>query len=588
MDKTSRMKECSAGTSASHLSPPALRLLFLLLLVFSACTRTAAQGSAGTKAAAVTCAQNTTVDPASITRIGSDYKWLAFSSSATIQDCINACCAEVECQAFSYNTAQHVCTSAPGNASKCCALKSGIPPAQQSHFTPGEVTTGYKYEPPVGIPTPSQEQQDYMDMGLTQFMHFSVTTFGNIEHDCVNGACLPASEFNPTNMGPDEQNITATDQWAMTAVAMGAGEICLTAHHEGGFCLWPSQYSNYTVMQSPYKHDIVKDFIASCKKYGIRPCFYIGPNANGYFTQVLNYTATEFVEKQLGMIREVLTEYGPISRLWWDHYLDSCGGLSECPACTDSSDPNCFPAAWQNFTELVRAIAPNTLLGTGPDVAHSGGGETGVGDYPVWNAANSTQSPSFGPFGRIFFPREADATIQNPGDAWFWKKDHAYWNASQIWQHYLLTVGRGENFILNLPPDTTGRIPQEYVNEAALFGNALRQTFNNPYGVQGAMTSYCSVPLIVILNSTVAIDTVETREDLSQGQTIASYAIDVRDIHTNEWVSQPVNGQTVGNRVIDVFPTPTVTDSIRFRCLSAVEEKIHIRSIKVFKSAPPP
>eukprot|EP00043_Microstomoeca_roanoka_P005658 m.57190 g.57190 ORF g.57190 m.57190 type:complete len:132 (-) comp13056_c0_seq4:235-630(-) len=98
MDKTSRMKECSAGTSASHLSPPALRLLFLLLLVFSACTRTAAQGSAGTKAAAVTCAQNTTVDPASITRIGSDYKWLAFSSSATIQDCINACCAEVECQ----------------------------------------------------------------------------------------------------------------------------------------------------------------------------------------------------------------------------------------------------------------------------------------------------------------------------------------------------------------------------------------------------------------------------------------------------------------------------------------------------------
>lgn len=103
-------------------------------------------------------------------------------------------------------------------------------------------------------------------------------------------------------------------------MAWGAGEICLTAHHEGGFCLWPSKYSNYSVMASPYPHDIVKDFVASCKKYKVRPCFYIGPNANGYFTQVAKYDADQFVKAQMGMITEVLTEYGDISRLWWDHY----------------------------------------------------------------------------------------------------------------------------------------------------------------------------------------------------------------------------------------------------------------------------
>ena len=53
----------------------------------------------------------------------------------------------------------------------------------------------------------------------------------------------------------------------------------------GGFALYASNYSNYSVMQSPYKHDILPDFLASCKKYSIRPCYYIGPNANGYFTQ---------------------------------------------------------------------------------------------------------------------------------------------------------------------------------------------------------------------------------------------------------------------------------------------------------------
>ena len=37
----------------------------------------------------------------------------------------------------------------------------------------------------------------------------------------------------------------------------------------GGFCLFDSQYSNYTVMQSSYKRDILVDFAASCKKYGV-------------------------------------------------------------------------------------------------------------------------------------------------------------------------------------------------------------------------------------------------------------------------------------------------------------------------------
>ena len=171
--------------------------------------------------------------------------------------------------------------------------------------------------------------------------------------------------------------------------------------------------------------------------------------------QVLKYSSQEFVEKQMGMIKEVLTQYGNVSRLWWDHYLEPCGGLSECPACEDPNSPWCFPAVWTNFTSLVRTVSPSTLLGTGPDVSHSGGGETGVGDYPVWNAANATHS-DFGPFGSMFLPREADATIQNPGDAWFWKKNHAFWNATTIWHHWLLTVGRGENFILNMPPDTTG------------------------------------------------------------------------------------------------------------------------------------
>jgi alpha-L-fucosidase len=70
--------------------------------------------------------------------------------------------------------------------------------------------------------------------GLSQFMHFSVNQFdlvNHTQHNCVGyGPCLPASLFSPTNL--------STDQWVETAAAFGAEEICLTAHHEGGFSLW--------------------------------------------------------------------------------------------------------------------------------------------------------------------------------------------------------------------------------------------------------------------------------------------------------------------------------------------------------------
>ena len=115
---------------------------------------------------------------------------------------------------------------------------------------------------------PSASQLRMMDdVGLAQFMHFSVDPWSSIEHNCVgsSGKCIPASSFNPSNL--------STDQWVETAVAFGAKEICLTAHHEGGFCLWDTKFSNYNVMHSPYGKDVVKDFVASCQKHGVKPCY---------------------------------------------------------------------------------------------------------------------------------------------------------------------------------------------------------------------------------------------------------------------------------------------------------------------------
>ena len=137
------------------------------------------------------------------------------------------------------------------------------------------------------------------------FIHFGICTFTACEHNTGDVTRFPPSLFNPTSLD--------TDQWARSAVAMGAKEICLSVAHEGGFALWPSSVlADYSVRASPWrsgKGDVVKDFVASCRRYNIKPCFYLAPPANGYLLKQ-NSSADVYMRQ----ITEMLTVRAPRCR----------------------------------------------------------------------------------------------------------------------------------------------------------------------------------------------------------------------------------------------------------------------------------
>merc|ERR1712113_962296 len=118
-----------------------------------------------------------------------------------------------------------------------------------------------------------------MEMELSQFMHFGIPTFWNAPddylhsknptfHDCITTPidhgnqtgsyypCLDPIIFNPTDFDAND--------WMAASAAMGMKEICLTAHHEGGFALWPSQYTNYSVKLAKHwkegNGDVLREF----------------------------------------------------------------------------------------------------------------------------------------------------------------------------------------------------------------------------------------------------------------------------------------------------------------------------------------
>lgn len=441
-------------------------------------------------------------------------------------------------------------------------------------------------------PLPSGNQLRAMDVGLAMFIHYSVDPWStpHTEHNCVGHSpdCIPASKFDPTDL--------STDQWVEAAVAMGASEICLTAHHEGGFCLWDTKYTNYSVMHSPYGKDVVEQFVASCKKYGVKPCYYMGPNANGYLSNKLKLSAEEFVQTQLGMLNELLTNYDlQPSRLWWDHYGKGCAGEHGLNPCPEGS----FPDAWVRFVDLVRALSPDTIICPGPDCdGHQG--ESGVGKYPTWNPCHpeDLQCSDHAPDASLtgFHPYEACATMVK--GAWFCQGDGStqnYWSAGEIWDHYMASVGIGWINTLNAPACTTGRINENLVKEMTVFGQALKSLFAtvraSESNIDGETCDGTST-LVELTPSDGPFNAVILKEDLSQGQRITEYAIDYFDKNKQEWVpstSKGVHGQSVGNLLIDwLDPAEAQAASkLRVRCVKAMQVPVHLKSASLHSGARP-
>jgi hypothetical protein len=421
----------------------------------------------------------------------------------------------------------------------------------------------------------------------------------------------PASTFNPTDID--------TDQWARTALGLGAKQVCLTAHHSGGFALWPTKASNYSILASPFGktgRDIVAEFVTSMHKHEIEPCFYI----------ILPWDAAEwqdseqqYIDVQMTMLTELLSDYGPIARLWWDDYGLSKAAPGSPPARGQSSGG--FPAAFTNFTEHVRSLQSQTVILPGTDGCLIGR-EGGVSSYPVFNfnqgptkyppiSCKNMATPPVATAATVFAPHESDHSILNPGNMWWWVKGHAWLSAAELFDHYLATIGRGSTYILNMPPNTTGLIPEYLTNETDLLGAAVKRSFS-PASALARLTNLtvqCGptaspIELPPPAAGGFAFDAVVLEEDMRRAnQRIAGYTIQTctkagGNCSDSEWATITRNGGgnqtvalgvTVGRKVIErgyVCPCPCVC--VGFSRIYAPTLPLSVASAVVVSTAPMP
>jgi alpha-L-fucosidase len=411
---------------------------------------------------------------------------------------------------------------------------------------------------PLAVGTP--DQLAWQDLEFGMFVHLAPNTWQNREYDDLS---TPLSAINPD---------IDTDQWAQCAANLGARYVVFVAKHAGGFCMWQTATTPYSIGHTPWQGghgDVLRNLSASCRKHGLRLGVYISPR--DAYLGAGDGGVCKTPEKQARynaiyrqQLTEVLSRYGEMVEVWFDGSI-------------------VVPVA-----DIVRKYAAHAAIFQGPSATIRWvGNENGFAPYPLWDAepisdARSGVSTALDsdPDGAAWMPVECDVSIRRPN--WFWSTTNVrkLMTLDQLLEVYYRSVGRGAQLLLNLPPNRNGHIADEDFARAKEFGAEIRRRF----GASVAENAGDGGMLALDLPRPARVDHVLLQEDCRFGQRVRGFRLEGRS--EGQWIELN-QGSSIGHKRI-VPVTPNVCSALRL-VVTQSQGRTRIRRLAAFNTgaAPP-
>lgn len=443
-------------------------------------------------------------------------------------------------------------------------------------------------EPKPFGPIPDENQMRWQEMEYYAFLHFSINTYTDQEWGYGDE---DPKLFNPDNLDARE--------WARICKEAGMKGIILTAKHHAGFCLWPSEYTEYSIKNSPWKDgkgDLVREVADACKEYGLKFGVYLSPWDRNH----PDYGKPEYITYFRNQLKELLTNYGDIFEVWFDGANGGSGyygGARE----TRKIDRKTY-YDWQNTYKLIRELQPNIVIwndgGDRGDLRWVGteAGYVGETNWSLLNAKGDVTDDMlrFGlENGDSWVPGEVNTSIR-PG--WFYHafEDSRVKSLPELLNIYYSSFGRNGTLLLNFPIDRRGMIHIDDEKAALALAKTVKETFAvnfaenkkaNASNVRGKLKEFGAdkaldanedtywatddnvntASLTIDLGKQTVFNRFLVQEYIRLGQRVKAFKVEA--LVNGEW-KELAKGTTIGYKRILLFPTVkanqvrfTITDS---------------------------
>ena len=273
-------------------------------------------------------------------------------------------------------------------------------------------------------------------------------------------------QFDPVDFDPTE--------WAMIAKNAGMRYLVVTSKHHDGFCLWPSEFTEFDVEGTPFERDVIGELFDACRAEGVVPCLY---------HSIMDWTHPDYLPRRAWddrpggdheryvrhmhrQLEELIDRYGP-GVLWFDGEWEGTWTHAD----------------GQRTYDLVRGIDPRIIVNNRVDTGRTGmAGLTREGGYRGDFGTPEQEIPATG------LPRGVDwETCMTMNRSWGYQSfDVAYKTTSDLVRKLVDIASKGGNFLLNVGPDERGRFPAEARKRLAGVGRWMAMNAESIHGTNGS------------------------------------------------------------------------------------------------------
>jgi alpha-L-fucosidase len=278
------------------------------------------------------------------------------------------------------------------------------------------------------------------------------------------------SQFNPVKFN--------ADQWVTMAKNAGMKYIVITSKHHDGFCLFDSKLTEFDVMSTPFKRDIMKELSEACRKQGLKMCWY---------HSIMDWHHPDYLPRRdwekdrstegadfdrfrsylKGQLKELVGNYGEIGVLWFDGEWENTWNHEY----------------GKDLYHYVKGLQPNIIINNRVDKGRSGmAGLTQEGEFVGDFGTPEQEIPATG------LPEGVDwETCMTMNDHWGYNKNDHNWKTIEDLLHKLADIAsKGGNFLLNIGPTADGLFPQASIERLAQMGAWMKVNGESIYETQAS------------------------------------------------------------------------------------------------------